>query len=208
MENKELIFFKNLKSTYDNNVDLDRLIILAVDKLVKNNIEATFDNVVVTAFKLFPKRFSLTAFPEYPDGKRVHDCLWHCTYKTKMWLVGNAKSGYSLTNKGKYILEEAKKEITGQIKSDKKYVAEPVKRKEWYFITSIKNSSAFKKFLDNKKTEITDDEMLRTLMATNRTSHETLTKNFELLTKYAEKLNEKRVIDFLQFLKEKILEGS
>lgn len=202
MEGKK--FLEKLKSLegYEN-IDLDRLTLIGVKMLENNGIEPTYENIVVTIFKLFPKRFSLFGFSHYPDAKRIHDCLWHCTYKTKMWLIGNAKSGFRLTNKGRYILEETEKNLK-QKKFDQKYISEPVKRKEWYFINSIKNSSTFQKFLIGKKEEISNHEMRVALKATEKTSDETLFKNLNLLLIYAEKLEEKRVIEFLIFVKEKM----
>ena len=45
-------------------LDRDRLILVVIDFLQSKNIESTFDKIVVTAFKLFPKKFFLIGFPE------------------------------------------------------------------------------------------------------------------------------------------------
>jgi hypothetical protein len=69
------------------NVDLDHLIMYVISQLEKIGADLSFENAAVAAFKLFPKKFSLPGYPEYPDGKRIHDCLFRCTFKTKQWLV-------------------------------------------------------------------------------------------------------------------------
>jgi hypothetical protein len=51
-------------------LDKDRLILIVIDYLNSKNIETTFDKLTVAAFKLFPKKFSLIGFPEYPDAKK------------------------------------------------------------------------------------------------------------------------------------------
>ena len=185
------------------NIDLDRLVLYGVNVLEENHIEPTYEKTVVVVFKLFPKRFSLVGFSNYPDGKKVHDCLWHCYYKTKMWLSGNVKSGFHLTKKGEYFLEETKKLITGE-KKKKNYISKPVSRKEMFFISKLKKSNAFRKFLENYKSNISEDEIREVLISTKQTSKETLFHNLELLINYAESLQEKDVLDFLNFLKSKV----
>jgi hypothetical protein len=74
-------------------LDKDRLVLFAVNYLESKKIEPTFDKVVATAFRLFPKKFSLIGFPEYPDGKTIYYCVYnHCTL-TKKWLFGAEKAG-------------------------------------------------------------------------------------------------------------------
>ena len=118
-------------------IDKDRLVLFVVNYLESRDIEVTFDKVVVASFKLFPKKFSLIGFPEYPDAKTVNDCVFlHCV-KTKGWLSGNAQTGYKITNKGKYFLDEAKKMLEGKIKVSRHYGTIP-RRKELTFINLLK----------------------------------------------------------------------
>jgi hypothetical protein len=58
-------------------IEKDRLILFAIDYLSSKNIEVTFDKLTVASFKLFPKKFSLIGFPEYPDAKTVNDCVFY-----------------------------------------------------------------------------------------------------------------------------------
>lgn len=206
---KEKNFYQNLKPMNESkylNIDNDRLVIYTVDQLEQNNIEPTFDKVVVTVFKLFPKRFSLIGFPEYPDGKRVHDCLWHCTYKTKQWLFGNPKTGYRLTQKGKIILEDTIKRLQDLVKPSKKYSMQ-AKRKEVYFIEKLKKTKAFKKFQNNQLNQITNFEVREALLGTETTSIQTLQKNSDQLIEYAHSINDKDVETFLEFLNTRLAKG-
>ena len=198
-------FFENLKSIKANKYEslgTDRLILYAVSELSKNKVEATFDNVVVAAFKLFPKRFSLIGFPDHPDGKRVHDSLFHCTYKTKKWLSGNAKSGYALTRKGEYFLDGTKKVLRGEVKLTTKRELKP-KRKEVTFINLLKESSTYKKFTSKKETDISEDEIWSILRCDKSGPEECLIKNLNLYLNYAEKLENEEVIKFLKYIKVK-----
>jgi hypothetical protein len=94
-------------------LDKDNLVLFVVNFLEEENIEPTFDKVVVTVFKLFPKKFCLIDFPEYPDGKLINICAFLRRMKIKGWLWGNAKSGYRVTEKGKCFLDETKKILEG-----------------------------------------------------------------------------------------------
>jgi hypothetical protein len=182
------------------NIDNDRLILYVINLLEEMKIEPTFDKTVVAAFKLFPTRFSLIGFEEYPDGKRVHDCLFHCTYKPKNWLFGNAKSGYKITERGKYFLDETKKMLGGKIKVTKKYEV-VAKRKELAFINLLKNTGAYKKYLEDKRKEISQEEIKEVLRVEMLTEKQIVKKNLDKYMDYANKIGDKNITDFLNFIK-------
>jgi len=207
MENTDLerTFFETL-TALDNevfsHVDNDRLILYVVSILVERDIEPTFDKIVVTAFKIFPSRFSLIGFPQFPDAKRVHDCLWHCTYKTKMWLSGNAKSGFGITEKGRYVLDETKRRLSGEVEVSKEF-ATKARRKEVYFVELLKRTSAFRKFTEGKGNSISTVEIRELLRVGNETSKEIIQKNLQRYSEYAQKLEAKDVKEFLKFVQTK-----
>jgi hypothetical protein len=181
-------------------IDKDRLILLTLDYLNSKNIEATFDKLTVAAFKLFPKKFSLIGFPEYPDAKTVNDCVFlHCV-KGKKWVSGNAQTGYKITEKGKYFLEEAKKILKGEIKLTKSYGTVP-RRKEVTFIKMLKKTAAYKKYIQNKKENISLSEILDALRAQDK---DTAKSYLEKYLEYANKINDSEAIIFLEFIKKKL----
>jgi hypothetical protein len=183
-------------------IDKDRLVLFVVDYLESKGIEVTFDKVVAASFKLFPKKFSLVGFPEYPDAKTVNDCIFlHCV-KTKGWVSGNAQTGYKITDKGKYFLDEAKKMLEGKIKVTRKYGTIP-RRKEFTFINLLKKTEAYKKFSKNKKEEITISEIFECLKAP-QDSKEIAKKHLEKFLEYAERINDSSVIEFLKFIKKRL----
>lgn len=92
---------------YDG-VNLNWLVLIAVGKLEEIGFDLSFENVVVAAFKLFPKKFSLLTYPEHPDAKRVHDGLWRCAYKNRQWLMGKTSQGFAFTQRGRQELELAR----------------------------------------------------------------------------------------------------
>ncbi len=184
-------------------IDKDRLSLFAVDFLQSRNIEPTFDKIVITSFKLFPKKFSLLGFPEYPDALTVHYCVYMHNTKSKGWLSGNVQTGYNLTEKGRYFLEETKKMLEGLIKTTKQYGTIP-RRKEVTFINLLKKTNAYKKYSQNKKEEITNSEILETLKVTSSSSEEIIEKHLKKYLEYAVRINDSSVIEFIGFVRKKL----
>ena len=204
-ERKRANFFNRLlpmKKEQYKQINNDRLVLYGVYLLEKKEIEPTFDNVVMAVFKLFPERFSLIGFPHYPDAKRVHDCLWHCTYKTKHWLDGNAKSGFRLSKKGQYILEETFSKMKGKIKVGKVFDTK-VKRKEVFFIDWIKKTGAFKKYTNGKGDSISEVEVREFLRVSNEASKDIMRQNLEKYRGYVRKIGDPLVEEFLKFIEGK-----
>ncbi len=203
-EKDKIMNLNKLKEIEGINIDNDRLILYVINLLEEKNIEPTFDKIVVTAFKLFPIRFSLIGFEEYPDGKRIHDCLFHCTYKPKKWVSGNAQSGYKITEKGKYFLKETNKILKGEINVGKKYSITP-KRKELTFINLLKKTTAFKKYHENRKEEITKNELTEALRV-HKDSPELIEKHLKKYYKYSKTINDLEASKFLKFVKKNLKE--
>jgi len=183
-------------------LDKDRLVLFAVDFLGSKNIEPTFDKIVAASFIFFPKKFSLIGFPEYPDSNVIRECLHlHCT-KSKNWLSGNLRSGYKVTEKGRYFLEETKKMLEGKIKITKSHGIIP-KRKEVTFIEALKKTDAYKKYLQNMKQEIKQSEILEALKVSSNANKLT-ESHLKRFLEYANRINDSSVVEFLEFIKTKL----
>jgi len=183
-------------------LDKDRLVLFVVNFLQSNNIEPTFDKIAVTAFKLFPKKFSLVGFPEYPDSLTVHYCVYIHGTKSKGWLSGNVQTGYKLTEKGKYFLDETKKMLEGKIKLNKVHSTVP-RRKEVTFINLLKKTIAYKKYMQNKKEEITESDILESLKLSQESS-KLAEEYIKKYSDYARRINDQLVLEFLVFIKNKL----
>jgi len=184
-------------------IDKDRLILFSLDCLNSKGIETTFDKLTVAAFKLFPQKFSLIGFPEYPDAKTVNDCIYlHCV-KTKGWVSGNAQTGYKITEKGTYYLDQAKKMLEGKIKVARQYGTVP-RRKEFTFINLLKKTEAYKKYSKGEKEKITISEILESLKVPTSGSKETIEKHLKKYLEYAKRINDSSAVGFLEFIKIKL----
>jgi len=188
-----------------SSLDKDRLVLFAVDFLESRKIEPTFDKIVVATFRLFPKKFSLIGFQEYPDGRTIYYCAYnHCTL-TRKWLVGNVQSAFKITERGRYFLDETKKMLEGKIKPARAYKVVP-RRKEATFLTELQKTDAYRKYMGDRKEEITKFEMHEALKAPPNTEELALA-HLERYLDYANRIGDSLAVEFLEFVKIK-LEGN
>ena len=217
IENKPKQFLENLQpfevEKYAG-LNGDRLVVFAVGLLSKNGAEPLFENIVVVAFKLFPEMFSLVGFPQYPDSKRVRDSLFHCTYKTKGWLIGSTqagwggKSGFFLTEKGKGVFTEVEKILEGEatFREAKSKIELKVDLKQKSIIQATKKLDAYILFQKGDLDKISEYDLKRALRGTRSTAIPKLLNNYEKLKKYGLDLGDEEFLRFLDFVKKRILE--
>jgi len=125
-------------------VDLDHLIMYVMGRLEDMGVDLSFENAVVSAVKIFPKKFSLPGFSEYPDSNRVEQCLWRCTRKDKQWLGGKARQGFIITERSKRVIQETEKLLTG-INVKKKKAPSRTRRKE-SLLVEVASAPAYVKY--------------------------------------------------------------
>ena len=181
----------------------DKLILFVVNFLEQNKIEPRLDHISIAAFKLFPKKFSLPLYPEYPDVLRVDHCLLHCSYGKK-WLDGGIKSGFRLNEKGKFILKDFIKELQKEKKLDEKKIEKnlfkgAVNRKEKAIINEVMKTKAYSYFLEGKISDIDKDYLKEALRCTPDASKEKLKKKNQKIKRYASEINAEK--DFFNFYK-------
>jgi hypothetical protein len=170
--------------------------------LESKQIEPTFDKIVAATFKLFPKKFSLIGFPEYPDGRTIYYCVYnHCTLDKK-WLFGNVQSAFKVTERGKYFLDETRKMLEGKIVSTRTHLTNP-RRKETTFISILKKTNAYKKYLLGEKELIDKSDLLEALRVPSN-SKGLLQANLTKYLEYAQRINESSIIKFLEFARNKL----
>lgn len=190
MEKEKIMGLKKLKELDKSLANNDELILYTISILESKKIEPTFDKIVVAAYKLFPERFSLLGFKEYPDGKRVHDCLFHCTYKTKGWLNGGAKQGYKLSEMGELILKELEGKLEkSEFKNSKKIKKTIAKRKENAIIEKAMKTKTYSYFINGRISELNQDYLKETLRCTPGASKKELKDNYKIISKYAEEVD-------------------
>jgi len=187
------------ESEYDH-VDNDRLIIYVVNYLEENGVEPTFEKIVVAAYKLFPKRFSLLGFPEHPDAKTVYYPLMHASYKKKGWLSGNMQSAFHLTSIGRDVLSKVLATLSRKLSVSRAVPTLPL-RKERYFLDLLESSSAFHKYKTRGADEISEMEIRIMLRGRGDTPSEILKQNLNKYSEYARVTDQLQLTEFLEYVR-------
>lgn len=96
-------------------IALAALAAFAVSRLGDLHIPNTFENLVVTLFKLFPSKFSLVGFKQYPDAASVGRTLLQLGPKYRNWARGSVQKGFVLTDAGNAKAVDVAKILSGII---------------------------------------------------------------------------------------------
>lgn len=190
-----------IKEDKYKNVDLDHLMMYVMGQLEQIGVDLSYENAVVAAFKIFPRKFSLPGYPEHPDSNRVEQCLWRCAGKTRQWLGGKARQGFIITHRSRLFIKEAEDLLSGILYKKTKATSQ-TRRKE-SILAEVIASSAYRKYLKGEGDFITEAEFCFLLQGTLDSSKETLKKNFNSLKIFADELARKDVVEFLDWLEER-----
>lgn len=184
------------------NVDLDHLIMYVMSQLDKIGADLSFENAVVAAFKIFPKKFSLLGYPSYPDSLRVYTCLWRCsTDRKKQWLGGKIRQGFTITDRSKIFIQEAESLLAGLLPQKAKATSQ-TRRKE-LLLAEVVSSPGYTKYRTGQRDSVTEADVCFLLQATLDSSRETLRRNLDLLRTFAKELRRHDIAKFLNWLEQR-----
>lgn len=209
MKNKK-DYWKNLKSynleLYQGEA-LSKLTTVGILKLNEVKMDASYDNITVILYKLFPEKFSLINFPEYPDTLRVNRALTsHCI--TAGYVQGNLKTNsYTLTISGRKTAEDLLEKIESGTKSQKKRSDEK-RSKSIRLVQAVTETSGYEKFVTKSHNEIKKFDVCESLHCTMDADEEHLKSNFHILVDLAsdakkfENFSElsQTVLDYLEYI--------
>lgn len=195
---------KNSFNLY-RDISLDELVTYSIFLLQEEKKEATFENTVAKCFELFPEKFSLIGYPQWPDSARVNKSWLRCRTDFK-YIKGTVKSGFTLTSKGLEVVERIQKRLKRPV--SEKFIVSKKKAhersKEEKFINELEKSEVFKRYLiDHEQTEISHFEFCDMLYCTLESSAKALKENLYKLKEYAQRLNRREALNFLIFAEKK-----
>ena len=211
-------FFKNLKAykpeKYSTDFTLDKLVTVGLLKLEEGKLVKSFDNVVVILHKLFPEKFSLITYPEYPDSIRVDNTLRLDAKKHSNYLTGNRVHGYELTSLGKITAEDTLIQLDSKNSKIVKQRTDTQRNRATRAIGGVGNSDAFKKFSTKQFREIDRFDICSFLHGTLETDDEKLLSNLKVLKRFAKDIGNlkeyeelsKKTLEFFDYV-EKNWEG-
>ncbi len=213
MKNNFIDKFDSYKSEqYTTGITNAKLAVVALLKLEENDIEKTFENVVVTLQRLFPGKFSLITYPDIPDTIRVDNTLRLDAQKHSKYLTGNRPKGYKLTANGRIAADETINELTSskRIKGKKSILSGTQRNRYTKLVSAVTQSECFEKFSTKQLSEIKKFDVRRVLQCTLETPDEKAKANLEALKSMATALNaikeyeilSRDVLEFLKYLTE------
>ena len=202
--------------TIYSKIILNDLVIYSVHYLHKQGTGITSEDIIATCFALFPQRFSLRKYPQYPDSgivsRRWSDC------KSRGYLRGNAASGFQITARGIKRAEKVEKSLGTPLKPIRvrkpkveKTVAVPVAPVETVhpelkahakkYVRSIEMSDAYKHY--KKGAPLNEFDFRSLLLCTMESPPTTLARNLNQFKEYVDIHDRKDLLSFLEFCENK-----
>ncbi len=196
-------------------VILNDLVVYSVHYLHKQGHDVTSEDIISACFVLFPKRFSMRKYPQYPDSgivsRRWSDC------KSKGYLKGNATKGFAITARGIKRAEKVEKLLGEPLKpvrvekatsSPKGKVEKPavparetvhpeLKAHAKKYVRSIEMSDAYKHF--KKGAPLNEFDFRSMLLCTMESPPTTLARNLNQFKEYVNIHERKDLLSFLEF---------
>lgn len=189
-------------------INHNRLLVVAVDALTRASIPCTFENIVVAAYRLFPRVFSLEGFTTYPDAARVNRTLLHCKPKYEDYIntsATGARGLFYLTPRG----EEAARETLGAFSG----VAKPLRGRakvprshHEQILSDVRKSDAFQAWKSGLN--VTDLDFLSLLHLLPGAKADAINDNFHIISESAAAIADPEVNSFLATLHDKLPRGS
>lgn len=179
-------------------VNLNWLVLLAVAALEETGVDLSLEHIVMAAFTLFPRRFSLLAYPEHPDAIRVDKALRRCTDKDRQWLMGRTRQGFAITERGRQQLELARQAVQEDSRLTKK-LPSPTRRWE-KLLAEVIAAPAFAKYSRGELDKVSDAECCHALQGTLDSERRVLRNNLTRLREIAVDLQQNDVVVFMEWL--------
>jgi len=103
---RELLTVQPIPVSRYENEQLAALTVYSINWLRQWALRPTVESITVLNHRLFPKRYGMDSFPEFPDANRTLRSLLQCGPKYRGWLSGSNKRGYVITPTGQALVEE------------------------------------------------------------------------------------------------------
>lgn len=187
-------------------IALNELVTYAIYFLSQSGTEINEEDIVAACFLMFPKRFQLREYPQWPDSnvvaKRWVDC------RGKGFITGSTKDSFSLTPKGLKLAERVGRVLGGK-QSPVSRLGEGRVRTEkrtraGRFVRAIEESIAYQLFKQGgEQATIGEFDFRSMLLCTMESSASTLRNNLEQFKQYVALYSRDDLLRFLEFCETK-----
>ncbi len=186
-------------------IALNDLVTYAVYYLAQSKVEIAAEDIVAACFLLFPKRFALRGYDQWPDSTVVNKRWVDC--RKKGLVSGSTALGFSLTPKGLQLAERVERTLKGQRPLIQRPGASKVRAEKrtraGRFVRSLEESEAYKLFQqDGERAIISEFDFRSMLLCTMDSSPATLSNNLEEFKQHANLYERKDLIHFLDYCAE------
>lgn len=202
---KILASLKQFPTANYDNFDLDRLVVYSLFVLEENKVPLYFDFISVALFQLFPGKFSMANFRQYPDTNRISKALRRLTdQKRNDWATGNIENGFYLTDLGREMAKQVSSSLKNPLLKKGRKPAAAIKSRGKSLqddMQEIRTSDAFRKWFTNE--EVNNHEFFAFLKAAPYTPKQLLIEHIERLMVSATTTKDKEILKFLSWLEKK-----
>ena len=156
------------------------LVTYAVYRLTASNgSQTTFEDIVAEAFRLFPKRFSLRGYPNWPDSAVVNKS-WLRSRTDKKYIAGSVRDGFRLTQRGLKVAERVEQQLGQSPTKGARRIKSELRTRSGRLLRSIEESQSFSEFKRIGQLEgMTEDDLADLLLAMPDTPARMLVSNLE-----------------------------
>jgi len=198
-KSKKLIPYS--EGTYTK-ISATHLIIFGIYSILLRGENCTFEKVIEECFYLFPKVFSFSRHPEWPDALKFDRTLR--ILREKGLVVGSPNTFLSLTKFGEKIAKKTSQNL--KIGIFKRTIAEKPRRDaEINWIRNLQKSDVFQRFLKGKNIFTISNMELRSLLhCTLETPLRIVKQNLSYSINLAEEFKEKDLLEFLKLCQTKL----
>lgn len=185
-------------------IGYDELVTYAIYSLVRKKKDTTFENIVAEAFGLFPKRFSLRGYPEWPDSAVVNKSWLRCR-TDKKYIVGSVKDGFKLTQRGLEVAERVEGQLTdGNPPHQPTKVKSELRTRAGRLLRDLEQRPAYIRFQNDRTVEeVSQDDFADILLVLPDSPSSRLKSNIEQFKDAARLYEREDVLQFLHALEEK-----
>jgi len=189
------------------------LILLSIYLIKKKGETCTFEKLVAECFLNFPKTFSFSAYPQWPDSLKLDRPLR--TLRQKGLIIGGVGGKYS---PGEFLLtkfgEKKAREIEKNLSKDKVSTLEKSIKKisprsiDEKIISQIKNSFYYQEFLkEGDKIALKKVDFLKLIKCTPESPIRIINQNLSYLKNIAKLYKENKLLSFIYFLERTFLKN-
>lgn len=185
-------------------IALNDLVTYAVYYLTQNGEEITAEDLVAACFFMFPQRFSLRGYNQWPDSTVVNKRWVDC--RNKHLISGNTANGFNLTPKGLELAEKTGKALKGEraVFSRKREgnVRSEMRTRAGRFVRALEDSDAYRAF-NQSKAPPSEFDFRSMLLCTMESSPDTLRSNLQQFEQHATLYARKDLVAFLDFCRDR-----